>query len=51
MDHPYRRRAAATGYPRMDYLSTFLEGELEEVKSLEPPPGYVAGLSRADVAA
>jgi hypothetical protein len=33
------------------YLSTFLEGELEGIKSIEPPPAYVAGLSRAEAAA
>lgn len=33
------------------YLSTCLEGELEDIKSLEPPPGYVAGLSLTGVAA
>jgi hypothetical protein len=33
------------------YLSTFVEGEFEGIKSLEPPPGYVAGLSVTDAAA
>lgn len=43
-------RSRMTPSDKLLYLSTFLEGELEEIKSLEPPPGYVAGLSLTGVA-